>query len=317
MKSAVKKSGQGRLKILAGTGLRFDWNVPVFRSLPQIMRNFDDGTKQQVTVVSSSTPISGSVTISNPGSKPVPYDGISIELQGVIELNDDTGARLPFFSVARIVRANGVLSTTEQYAFDFTGSQLPCETINVPGAIFLIKFYLTATVKTKGFAGTDTRGDLEFAVVKYNPKPAELHPCHAEVGIEDSLQLELEYKNTFLDFTQDVLVGRVHFVLAAKKIEEMSLYFKRRELYKMNKTDLDFESSQWHEVYIYDIMEGAPTREEIIPIRVHLSNINLSPSFSTDIAKIEYVVVLAITDSDGKTYFKTTELMFYRGEPLK
>lgn len=311
MKSAVKKAGGKQARSTAAVD--FAWNIPVLRGLPQVTRQREDGSTQTVTVVPSDTPLQGTVTLQSSLGRPVQYEALAVELQGVIELNDDSGVRIPFFSVARILKGAGVLMSPEVYGFDFTGNPLPCESINISTAAFCIKYYLTCRVTLKN--GAPLEGNYEFACIKYLPRPDEVHPVRTEVGVEDALHIEFEFNNSFLDFTQDLLVGRVHFVLAAKKIEEMTLYIRRRELFRSAKDATEWEASNWKEVYAYDLMEGAPTREEVIPIRCYLANMSLSPSFSTELAKIEYVAVLALTDSEGKTYFKSTDLTLYRGRP--
>ncbi|TNJ26392.1 Vacuolar protein sorting 26 [Giardia muris] len=295
-----------------GISLHFDWNVPVFTTLPQTVRQFDDGSTQTVVIVPAETSLTGSVTVSNPGGKPLAYENIVVELQGVIETTEDPPFRSTFFSVARIVKNAGQLAYPEIYAFDFTGHPLPCETINAPDSYFTIKYYLSCTLKTKS---GPLSGDLEFACIKYLPPPPEVMPIRTEVGVEDKLQLELEFNNTFLDISCDLLVGRVHFVHVAKKLEEMAIIVRRRELYKKSRSSSEWTCSPWSDIFYCDIMEGSPTREEVVPFRIYLGHLPLSPSFTTEMAKIEYVAVLSLIDSEGKSYFRSQELSLYRGIP--
>lgn len=290
----------------------FDWNIPSFLALPKIVRQIDEDVRKEVIIVPADTAIAGSVTVSNSGGKTLAYDSVVIELQGVVETNDEQAIRLPFFSVARIAKGAGTLTYPETFCFDFSGNTLPCETINAMDAAFCIKYFLVCTLKTKT---GNYSGDTEFACMKYLPKPLETIPIRTEIGVEDTLQLELELNNTFLDISRDMLVGRVHFVHAAKKLEEMAIIIRRRELFRKSKSSTEWFASAWHDIHYYDIMEGAPTREEVIPFRIYMSNLQLSPSFSTDIAKLEYAVVLSLIDSESRSYFRSHELTLYRGFP--
>lgn len=290
----------------------FDWNIPSFLTLPKITRQIDDDVRKEVIIVPADTVIAGSVVVSNSGGKSLAYDSVVVELQGVVETNDEQAIRLPFFSVARIAKGAGTLTYPETFGFDFSGNTLPCETINAMDAAFCIKYFLVCTLKTKT---GNYSGDTEFACLKYLPKPLETIPIRTEIGVEDTLQLELELNNTFLDISRDMLVGRVHFVHAAKKLEEMAIIIRRRELFRKSKSSTEWFASAWHDIHYYDIMEGAPTREEVIPFRIYMSNLQLSPSFSTDIAKLEYAVVLSLIDSESRSYFRSHELTLYRGFP--
>ncbi|EFO62572.1 Vacuolar protein sorting 26, putative [Giardia lamblia P15] len=290
----------------------FDWNIPSFLTLPKITRQIDDDVRKEVIIVPADTVIAGSVVVSNSGGKSLAYDSVVVELQGVVETNDEQAIRLPFFSVARIAKGAGTLTYPETFGFDFSGNTLPCETINAMDAAFCIKYFLVCTLKTKT---GNYSGDTEFACLKYLPKPLETIPIRTEIGVEDTLQLELELNNTFLDISRDMLIGRVHFVHAAKKLEEMAIIIRRRELFRKSKSSTEWFASAWHDIHYYDIMEGAPTREEVIPFRIYMSNLQLSPSFSTDIAKLEYAVVLSLIDSESRSYFRSHELTLYRGFP--
>lgn len=290
----------------------FDWNIPAFLTLPKIVRQIDEDVRREVIIVPADTAITGSVVVSNSGGKSLAYDSVVVELQGVVETNDEQAIRLPFFSVAKIAKGAGTLTYPETFGFDFSGNPLPCETINAMDAAFCIKYFLVCTLKTKT---GNYSGDTEFACMKYLPKPLETIPIRTEIGVEDTIQLELELNNTFLDISRDVLVGRVHFVHAAKKLEEMAIIVRRRELFRKSKSSSEWFASAWHDVHYYDIMEGAPTREEVIPFRIYMSNLQVSPSFSTDIAKLEYAVVLSLIDSEGRSYFRSHDLTLYRGFP--
>eukprot|EP00479_Gromia_sphaerica_P014221 TRINITY_DN833_c0_g1_i1.p3 TRINITY_DN833_c0_g1~~TRINITY_DN833_c0_g1_i1.p3 ORF type:complete len:87 (+),score=22.33 TRINITY_DN833_c0_g1_i1:393-653(+) len=84
-----------------------------------------------------------------------------------------------------------------------------------------------------------------------------------EVGIEDCLHIEFEYDKSKYHL-EDVIVGKIYFLLVRIKIKHMELQILKREstgsgpnLY--NETDV---------LTKFEIMDGAPVRGECIPIRL-------------------------------------------------
>ena len=76
-----------------------------------------------------------------------------------------------------------------------------------------------------------------------------------EVGVEDCLHIELEYNKTMYHL-QDVIIGRISFLLVRIKIKHMEIDILRKEstssepnIYVENET-----------IAKYEIMDGAPAR---------------------------------------------------------
>ena len=106
----------------------------------------------------------------------------------------------------------------------------------------------------------------------------------------------------------------VHFLTAQKKMDEMRVIIRRRDGYKLQPNDQP-ELTDWYDVYSYQVMDGAPVRNEIIPINLKLRLIkDLTPSFKTDLIKSEYQVLVNVVDTDGLSYYKDIAVQFYRGE---
>ena len=61
-------------------------------------------------------------------------------------------------------------------------------------------------------------------------------------------------------------------------------------------------------------MEGAPVRNELIPVRLNLNQVEkLTPTFRSDTSRIEYSANIVAHDSDGLSYCKEISLTLYRG----
>lgn len=130
-----------------------------------------------------------------------------------------------------------------------------------------------------------------------------------EVGIEDCLHIEFVYgKDAY--HLKDVVVGRINFVLVRIKLKHMELEIKRREVVGSG-IDARLESTT---VAKFEIMDGAPTKGESIPIRMYLSPYPLTPSYENVENKfsVKYGLNLVLVDEEDRRYFKQHEIRLYR-----
>eukprot|EP00479_Gromia_sphaerica_P014223 TRINITY_DN833_c0_g1_i3.p1 TRINITY_DN833_c0_g1~~TRINITY_DN833_c0_g1_i3.p1 ORF type:complete len:143 (+),score=35.67 TRINITY_DN833_c0_g1_i3:588-1016(+) len=130
-----------------------------------------------------------------------------------------------------------------------------------------------------------------------------------EVGIEDCLHIEFEYDKSKYHL-EDVIVGKIYFLLVRIKIKHMELQILKREstgsgpnLY--NETDV---------LTKFEIMDGAPVRGECIPIRLFLSPFELTPTFKNVHNKfsVKYYLNLVLVDEEDRRYFKQQEIHLRR-----
>lgn len=174
----------------------------------------------------------------------------------------------------------------------------------------MIRYDLVCSVKTRK---QPLQGTYEFCYIQAE-EPKDPVPHKSEVGAENALQVEIEAPNTVLDIDNDNLKMTVHFLTAQKKMNEMRIVIRRRDGYKMQSNDQPV-LTDWYEVYSYQVMDGAPVRNEIIPINLKLRLIKtITPTFKTDLVKSEYQVVVNVVDTDDLSYFKDVPVQFYRGE---
>jgi vacuolar protein sorting-associated protein 26 len=83
-----------------------------------------------------------------------------------------------------------------------------------------------------------------------------------EVGIEDCLHIEFEYnKGTY--HLEDIVLGKIYFLLVRIKLKHMELEIRRRETMGAGTA----ARSESETVAKYEIMDGGPVRGEVIPIR--------------------------------------------------
>ncbi|KAJ1678275.1 Vacuolar protein sorting-associated protein 26, partial [Spiromyces aspiralis] len=64
----------------------------------------------------------------------------------------------------------------------------------------------------------------------------------------------------------------------------------------------------------FEIMDGAPVKGEVIPIRLFLGGFEITPTYR-DINKrfsARYYLNLVLVDEENRRYFKQQEITFYR-----
>ena len=129
-----------------------------------------------------------------------------------------------------------------------------------------------------------------------------------EVGIEDCLHIEFEYKKSKYHL-KDVLVGKIYFLLVQIKLKHMELEIRRRETTGSG-------SNQYNETQTmakYEVMDGAPVKGECIPIRLFLSAYDLTPTYKVlNRFSVKYFLNLVLVDEEDRRYFKQQEIQLFR-----
>eukprot|EP01103_Thecamoeba_quadrilineata_P013533 TRINITY_DN3783_c0_g1_i2.p1 TRINITY_DN3783_c0_g1~~TRINITY_DN3783_c0_g1_i2.p1 ORF type:complete len:176 (-),score=34.11 TRINITY_DN3783_c0_g1_i2:70-597(-) len=169
-------------------------------------------------------------------------------------------------------------------------------------------YFLRVTIVVRK-AITNTVKELDFWVQNYQPEPEINNNIKMEVGIEDSLHIEFEYDKSKYHL-KDAIVGKIYFLLVRIKIKYMEIALIKREttgsgpnLFNENETLTKFE-----------IMDGNPVRGELIPVRLFLSEFDLTPTYRTVHNKfsLKYYLNLVLVDEDDKRYFKQQEITLWR-----
>ena len=138
-----------------------------------------------------------------------------------------------------------------------------------------------------------------------------------EVGIEDCLHIEFEYDRTRLCLDDDVS-GSVHFLLVRIRIKTMELALVRRETLGLA-AGSNTNAPESETLTRFELMDGCPVRGEIVPIRMPLAGLDLTPSFAvggsgqqqggpanaTDsFFSVRYFLNLVLLDEEDRRYFK-------------
>lgn len=166
-------------------------------------------------------------------------------------------------------------------------------------------------------------------------------PIKMEVGIEDCLHIEFEYKKRHYHL-QDVIEGNVNFLLVRIRIKYMELTLLRRETAGSlvggtissiggggiggggfggtNTIEGGQGSNVTTETQVllkYEVMDGAPVRGEVIPVKLFLRGVpaDLTPTYSAGHNSrfcVRYFINLVLVDEEDRRYFKQSEIILHR-----
>ena len=127
-----------------------------------------------------------------------------------------------------------------------------------------------------------------------------------EVGIDEWLHLSVLLDQSKLGI-KDCITGKVEFKKVSMKLKNMLIQIIRKET-----TIGQYEDSDV--ICRYEIMDGAPVKNETVPIRFFLSPYELTPTYINVNNKfsVQYYVNMVLFDDKDKRYFKQHEIVLYR-----
>ena len=157
----------------------------------------------------------------------------------------------------------------------------------------------------------NVKSESDIWVVNQQPPPSgeELAAIKLEVGIEDCLHLEFEFTKVKYHL-QDIVLGKIYFLLVRIKIKKMELAILRTEAggtgsnrYSENET-----------MCRYELMDGAPVKAECIPIRMFLGHYDMTPTYADVKGKfsVRYYFNIVLIDEGDRRFFKKQEIILWR-----
>merc|ERR1711881_353223 len=110
---------------------------------------------------------------------------------------------------------------------------------------------------------------------------------------------------------KDVVVGKVYFLLVRIKIKHMELNIVRKEAAGSQGQN---QTSDNETLTKFEIMDGAPVREQCIPVRLYLSGFDLTPTYKNVQNKfnVRYFLNLVLVDEEDRRYFEQQEIFIWR-----
>eukprot|EP01013_Petalomonas_cantuscygni_P017877 TRINITY_DN35156_c0_g1_i1.p1 TRINITY_DN35156_c0_g1~~TRINITY_DN35156_c0_g1_i1.p1 ORF type:complete len:447 (-),score=108.69 TRINITY_DN35156_c0_g1_i1:152-1492(-) len=131
-----------------------------------------------------------------------------------------------------------------------------------------------------------------------------------DVGVDDVLHIEFKYDKKVFHLKERVL-GQVSFRVVELPLSFGQVSIVKRE-YIGRAPAMIYETETLQR---YEIMDGTPTRGEVVPIRLYLNAIpRLTPTYENvhEQFSVKYYLNLVLVTEDGKRYFKQQEITLYR-----
>jgi vacuolar protein sorting-associated protein 26 len=251
--------------------------------------------------------VSGLVDIKLEAGKKIDHLGVKVELLGQIEMFYDRGNYYEFCSVVSELAPAGILTESVQYPFDFSTIEKPHESYN--GLNVQLRYFVRVTI-SRNYSSNYVK-EQDFIVQRVEAAPEAVAPIKMEVGIEECLHIEFEYDKQKYNL-QDVIIGKVYFLLVRIKIKHMELNIIRRE--QAGSGQQQYNESET--LTKFELMDGAPVRGECIPIRLFTSSLDLTPTYKAVNNKfsVKYYLNLVLVDQEDRRYFKQQEVILWRKE---
>lgn len=275
------------------------------KELPTITFPSGDDVVEEFYLFGKDDAVEGEVFIAPTNGSKLNHTGIKIELIGQIELSYDRGNHHVFCSMFQELQGAGTLTEGTEFPFSFAKSEKQFETYQ--GINVRLRYFVR--VKIGRSYAPNIRREFDFAVQCITPDVESNPPLKMEVGIEDCLHIEFEYDKSIYAL-DECINGVINFLLVRIKIQKMELQIIKREstgsgpnLY--NETEI---------ITKYEIMDGAPVKDEQIPIRLYLKSFPISPTYRTVQSKfsVRYYLNLVLVDEEERRYFKQQEITLWR-----
>eukprot|EP01063_Lacrimia_lanifica_P007243 TRINITY_DN1459_c0_g6_i1.p1 TRINITY_DN1459_c0_g6~~TRINITY_DN1459_c0_g6_i1.p1 ORF type:complete len:319 (+),score=139.70 TRINITY_DN1459_c0_g6_i1:76-1032(+) len=147
----------------------------------------------------------------------------------------------------------------------------------------------------------------EHPVWVVNPQPVSSYnqPIKMEVGLDKRLHIEFEYNKRNYHL-QDVVLGKIYFLVVKLRIKQMELaLLKRESTGSYSETDT---------VTKFEVMDGHPVSGVTIPVRVFLAPYNLTPTYKhvNNQFSVRYYLNLVLVDDNDRRYYKQQEIIVWR-----
>lgn len=215
--------------------------------------------------------------------------------------------------------------TQTQIPFHFRTDEKPFETYH--GRNVSVRYIIRVLIERK-FLPPMTK-DEEIIVQIPKPEPTFNEAIKMEVGIEECLHIEFTYSKRFYHLN-DYIRGNIHFLLVRIKIKYMELAVMRRETSGEGVAMAAVANNggvggaggsivtETQTLTRFEIMDGAPVKGEVIPVKLYLGGIaaDLTPTFDAGFNRftVKYYLNLVLVDEEDRRYFKQQEIILWRKE---
>ncbi|KAL3945553.1 MAG: hypothetical protein SGBAC_000377 [Bacillariaceae sp.] len=286
--------------------------------------------QDQVFAYESHQDIAGVVTLNLAPGKKVEHLGIKVQFIGRIDTGfglNEGRPRYDFISLSKELAPPGILyQPTIQIPFMFRNMDKEHESYR--GRNVAVRYFVKVVMERKFLPPLKKEHDVWVQVM--GRPPAQNEAIKMEVGIEDCLHIEFQYERRIYHL-HDTILGKIHFLLVRIKIKHMELAVIRRETSgegmanQMQGQPANANGDTTQNVFTetqtlvkYEIMDGAPVKGEVIPVRLSLRGIpaDLTPTFSAvnNRFSVRYYLNLVLVDEEDRRYFKQQEIILWRDQ---
>jgi vacuolar protein sorting-associated protein 26 len=277
-------------------------------------------------VYHASEDVEGVVNIYLPPGKKSDHLGIKVQFIGRIEMTQAVSDGRPnydFISLSKELAPPGVLRQNKTtLPFSFKNVEKDYESYR--GRNVNVHYFVRVLLERKFFPTIQKEQDVMVQILGVEPRVN--NPIKMEVGIEECLHIEFEYERKHYHLN-DVIMGKINFLLVRIRIKHMELAVIRRETsgegVALTGHGLSAESGERGNVTAenqtlikYEIMDGAPVKGETIPVRLYLKGIpaDLTPTYDAGNNRfsVRYFLNLVLVDEEDRRYFKQQEILLWR-----
>ncbi len=276
--------------------------------------------------------INGLVTLYLAPGKKVEHLGIKIQFIGRIDMSMGINEGRPhydFVSLSKELAPPGTLYQTTELPFFFRNMDKEHESYR--GRNVSVRYFVKVILERKFLPPIQKEHDIWIQVLGKAPQQNEA--IKMEVGIEECLHIEFEYERRVYHL-QDTILGKIHFLLVRIKIKHMELAVIRRETSgdrvaavrtgtanppnNSGGSDSGNVFTETQTLVKYEIMDGAPVKGEVIPVKLSMKGIpaDLTPTYSSvnNRFSVRYFLNLVLVDEEDRRYFKQQEIILWRKE---
>jgi vacuolar protein sorting-associated protein 26 len=253
--------------------------------------------------------VSGSAVVSVRPGKRLDHQGVRVELIGQVDMLHDKSKSYDFFSITKDLEPPGQMYESKQYKWKFGAVDKQNETYS--GINVRLRYFVRLVVVQK-YAINITK-EVDMVVQNLYPQPEINNTIKMEVGIEDCLHIEFEYDKSKYHL-KDVIVGKVYFLLVRIKIKHMELNIIRRESTGVVGQGQAQQQTDNETLTKFEIMDGAPVKDQCIPVRLYLTGFDLNPTYKNVQNKfsVKFFLNLVLVDEEDRRYFKQQEIFLWR-----
>ncbi|KAG5490230.1 hypothetical protein JKF63_00349 [Porcisia hertigi] len=265
-------------------------------------------------------PVKGCVMLTPNGSS-YSHQGVVVELIGVVSTFRDAESRVVFLRQERQFEPD---TLTQPTPFEFVFSA-PKEHESYHGIYAKVEYFVQATVKQRIKSPSVKekvwvhRVDTELSASQPDASTRMNYfreTCFGSesismnVGVASLLHIEFLYDKKIFHLTERVL-GKVAYKVADMEISYGEVGLVRKEFLAPGQPGETMESETLQK---FEIMDGTPIVEEVIPIRLYLKSVpRLTPTYTVEkIFSVRYFLNLVLVSREGKRYFKHQEIQLYR-----